>query len=76
MARDFFLTDEEVEVEIEKLSASPLVALARQEQRIKYRRRQYLYTLRNLEKKGKQLKAQGITKEKLDEMARMLPDEE
>lgn len=75
MAREF-LTDEEVELEIERLSASPLVALARQEQRIKYRRRQYLYILRNLEKKGKQLKAQGITKEKLDEMARLLPDEE
>lgn len=75
MARDF-LTDEEVEIEIERLSASPLVALARQEQRIRYRRRQYLYILRNLEKKGKQLKAQGITKEKLDEMSRLLPDEE
>ena len=75
MARDF-LTDEEVEIEIERLSASPLVALARQEQRIRYRRRQYLYILRNLEKKGKQLKAQGITKEKLDEMARLLPEEE
>ena len=74
MAREF-LTDEEVELEIERLSASPLVALARQEQRIRYRRRQYMYILRNLEKKGKQLKAQGITAEKLDEMARLLADE-
>ena len=75
MAREF-LTDDEVEIEIERLSASPLVALARQEQRIRYRRRQYMYILRNLEKKGKQLKAQGITSEKLDEMAKLLPDEE
>ena len=75
MAKEF-LTDAEVELEIERLSASPMVALARQEQRIRYRRRQYMYILRNLEKKGKQLMAQGITKEKLDEMSRLLPDEE
>ena len=75
MAKEF-LPDDEVELEIERLSASPLVALARQEQRIRYRRRQYLYILRNLEKKGKQLKAQGITKEKLDEMAKLMPEEE
>ena len=35
MARDF-LTDEQVEAEIERLSESEAVALARQEQRIKY----------------------------------------
>lgn len=75
MAKDF-LTDEEVELEIERLSTSPMVALARQEQRIRYRRRQYMYILRNLEKKGKQLMAKGITKEKLEEMAKLIPDEE
>ena len=41
MAKDF-LTDEQVELEIERLSESPAVMLARQEQRIKYRRRQYM----------------------------------
>ena len=60
MAKEF-LTDEQVEQEIERLSASPLVALARREQRIKYRRRQYLYQLRDLEKKGKALQEAGIT---------------
>ena len=36
-----FLTDEQVEQEIEKLQDSPLVKLARKEQRIRYKRRQY-----------------------------------
>ena len=62
MANDF-LTDEEVENEIERLKQSPMVALARKEQRIRYRRRQALYQLRNLEKRGKELSESGITME-------------
>lgn len=65
MARDF-LTDEEVEREIERLTKTEAVKLARREQRIKYRRRQQLYTLRVLEKRGKELMAQGVTMEALD----------
>ena len=61
-----WLTDEEVEQEIEKLNASPAVALARREARLRYKRRQYLYQLRDLEKKGKALLAAGITREVLD----------
>lgn len=64
MARDF-LTDEQVEQEIERLSASSAVLLARQEQRIKYKRRQYMYQLRAWEKRGLQLQSQGITYEDL-----------
>lgn len=64
MARDFF-TDEQVEEEIERLSQSEAVLLARQEQRIKYRRRQYMYQLRNYEKRGKELQKLGITYEDL-----------
>lgn len=60
-----FLSDADVEKEIERLSASPLVYLARQEHRIKMRRRQYLYKLRWMEKRGKQLEAQGVTIETL-----------
>lgn len=56
-----YLTDEQVEREIERLRKSPMVALARKEERIRYKRRQVLYNLRNLEKKGKQLQAAGIT---------------
>ena len=65
MAKDF-LTDEQVEKEIERLTKSPMVALARREQRIRYKRRQYLYQLRDLEKKGIALTKAGITMEVLD----------
>lgn len=65
MAKDF-LTDEQVELEIERLTNSEAVRLARREQRIRYRRRQYLYQLRDLEKKGKALMDAGITMEMLD----------
>ena len=63
-----WLTDEEVEVEIEKLKQSDAVKLARKQQRLMYRRRQTLYSLRDLEKKGKALMAAGITSEMLDVM--------
>ena len=49
------LTDEQVEKEIERLLASPAVALAKKEMRLRYKRRQYLYQLRGFEKKGKAL---------------------
>lgn len=62
------LTDEEVEKEIERLNASEAVALARRKARLDYRRRQYLYQLRDLEKKGKALLDAGITREVLDSM--------
>ena len=65
MARDF-LTDAQVEAEIERLTNTEAVKLARREQRIKYRRRQQLYTLRVLEKRGKELMAQGVTMEALE----------
>ena len=67
MAREF-LSDEQVEQEIERLTASPEVLLARQEQQIRYRRRQYMYQLRAYEKRGKQLMEQGITYEDLKRM--------
>lgn len=54
------LTDDQVEAEIERLSKSEYVRLARAELRAKYRRRQYLYTLRSLEKRGIQLSEQGL----------------
>lgn len=61
-----FLTDEEVEAEIERLSKSEAVALARYEARLRYRRRQFLYNLRDLEKKGKAMMEAGITREILE----------
>lgn len=61
-----FLTDEQVEREIERLMESPLVKLAKKDELIRYRRRQYLYKLRGYEKKGKELTKAGITIEILD----------
>lgn len=75
MAREF-LTDEEVELEIDRLTKSEAVKLARREQRIKYRRRQQLYTLRAYEKRGKQLMAEGVTMEALDIMDAVMDAED
>lgn len=54
-------------MEISRLLQSDAVKLARKEIRIKYKRRQTMYQLRNLEKRGKQLKADGITMENMEE---------
>lgn len=70
------LTDEQVELEIEKLQGSPLVKLARKEERIRYVRRQYLYTLRQYEKKGKELAKSGITMDILEKLAKGCDDDE
>lgn len=75
MAKEF-LTDDQVEMEIERLSASEYVALVRKEQRLRYKRRQYLYQLRNMEKKGREMAAAGITMELLDQMASGCEDSE
>ena len=73
---EFGLTDAQVEKEIERLNASPAVALARHEQRLKYRRRQYLYQLRDYEKKGKALMDAGNTREMLDARYKNCGEEE
>lgn len=70
MAKNQYLTDEEVEAEILRLKASPMVALAKKEERIRYARRRYMYTLRTYEKKGQQLAASGVTMDSLDALAK------
>lgn len=60
------LTDKQVEQEIERLKQSPYVKLAKKEEQIRYRRRQYLYGLRQYEKKGFELASSGITIEMLE----------
>lgn len=72
MAREI-LTDMQVELEIERLSESEAVKLAKAEDRIKNRRRQYMYSLRSLEKRGKQLMKEGYT---LENISVLLGDEE
>jgi len=73
MAREH-LTDEEVEIEIDRLTHSKEVKLARLEQRLKHAKRQQLYTLRYLEKRGKKLIEEGITAEMLKAQAECLED--
>ena len=66
------LTDSEVEREIAELEKSPLVKLARKNNRLKYIRRQRLYNLQSLQRQGKRLQEEGITLEDLEDQARML----
>lgn len=76
MRENYGLTDEQVEREIERLNASEAVALARHEQRLRYRRRQYLYQLRDYEKKGKALMKAGMTREVLDALYKNCDNED
>ena len=62
------LTDEQVELEIARLQNSPHVKLANQERRLREKRRMYLYSLRQQEKKGKELEAAGLTADVLRNM--------
>lgn len=61
------LTDEQVNDEIRRLWDTDAVKLAKKEQQIKYRRRQQLYTLRCMEKRGKELMKMGVTLENIEE---------
>lgn len=54
-----YLTDEQVEIEIQRLLTSDDVRLAKKVEQIRNRRRQYMYSLRTLEKQGKKLAEQG-----------------
>ncbi len=56
-----FLTDDQVEQEIERLRGSEAVKLAKAEERMKNRRRRYMYNLRNLEKRGLELMDRGFS---------------
>ena len=63
------LPDEEYEREINELRSDPDVILSRTEQRMKYRQRQLLYSLRWHKKRGAELRAQGITVERLRQLS-------
>ena len=62
------LTNDAFKEEIERLKAIEHVKLARKEQRLKYKQRQFLYQLRNLEKRGKALAAKGYTLDNVEAM--------
>ena len=68
MAHKNYIPDDQLDAEIERLTNSDAVKLARLEQRIAYKKRQYLYQLRWYEKRGLQLMENGVTMESLDMM--------
>lgn len=75
MARKMTYTpDELVDAEIERLLKSDPVKLAQKEQRLKNRKRKYLADLRWLEKRGKQLMADGWTSDTLDLLYQDIPE--
>lgn len=71
MAKEF-LTDAQVDTEIGRLQESKMVKLARRDQAIRNRKRQYMYQLRWLEKRGIELAKMGVTLEALDEEDRRM----
>lgn len=75
MARDL-LTDEQVAEEVERLKDSEYVRLAQKEIRLKNKRRKWLYQLRWLEKRGKQLAEDGVTLENIDRLIESIPVDE
>lgn len=75
MARET-LSDMQVEQEIARLQESPYVKLANRERRVRERRRMYLYSLRQLEKKGKALEESGITMDVLNGMCEEVEEDE
>ena len=70
-----FLTDEQVEAEIARLKATDEVKIARREKRIQYKRRQQLYLLRCLHKRGAELMNEGVTVDSLDLLEKLSEDE-
>lgn len=65
MAKNLNLTDDEVEIEIAHLLADPDAKLAKAEERIRNRRRQYLYQLRSRQRRGMALRLMGIDEDAL-----------
>lgn len=64
--RNEILTDEQVEIEIARLLNSEEVKLSKLETRIKNKRRQYMWSLRTMERRGRELMAMGITLDNLE----------
>jgi hypothetical protein len=77
MARKMVYTPEElVDAEIERLKNTEAVKLAQKERRLINRRRQYLSDLRWLEKRGKQLMAEGWTRDTLELLYQNVPEDQ
>lgn len=68
------LTDEEVEIEIHRLRQSEDVKLAKKEMNIRNRRRQYMWGLKCMERRGAQLREMGVTFENIESV--LFPESE
>lgn len=76
MGRKMTYTPEElVDAEIERLKKTDAVKLAQKERRLINRKRKYLADLRWLEKRGKQLIADGWTADTLELLYQDIPEE-
>lgn len=73
MAREW-LNDEAVEQEISRLMDSDYVKLAKNERYVRNKRRQCMYNLRCMEKRGKMLEAEGITMDYLRSLDGATPE--
>lgn len=64
-----------MDAEIERLKQTDAVKLAQKERRIQMRKRKYLADLRWLEKRGKELMAEGWTAETLELLCKDIPSD-
>ena len=71
-----YTPDELIEAEIDRLLHSDAVKLAKCEIKIKNKRRQYMYQLRAMEKRGKQLIADGWTADTLELLYQDTPEDQ
>ena len=77
MGRKMTYTPEElVDAEIERLKKTDAVKLAQKERRLINRKRKYLADLRWLEKRGKQLMADGWTADTLELLFKDIPEDD
>lgn len=67
--------DELVDAEIARLRNTEAVKLAQKEHRLRNRRQKYLADLRWMEKRGKQLMADGWTLDTLELLFKDIPEE-
>lgn len=71
-----YTPEELIDAEIERLKQTDAVKLAQKEQRLINRKRKYLADLRWLEKRGKQLMADGWTADTLELLYQNIPEEQ
>lgn len=77
MGRPREYTLAEIEEEIARLQKSEAVRLARKEQKIYNKRKAYMSALLALEKRGKELAAEGVTMDNMrDKLFGGIPEEE